>query len=172
MKRALAVNVLRWRLRTVGQTGWRATHCLTKAAKQHGPSCWWPPSLFGRHTKCATPERPATNGVVELAVRSVLHGSLAALLHAGFPESFWPFAVQHWCFAHNIAIDERGDSPWNRQLKQGGFKGTNGYPLGALSTSCRHQSRAGHPSFTQHSTWCPLGLSGAAAGGASTVRLR
>ena len=57
----------------------------------------------------ALPGRPATNGVAERAVRSVLEAARSALRHAGFPEHYWSFAGQRWCFAHNITIDGVGD---------------------------------------------------------------
>ena len=44
----------------------------------------------------ATPGRPATNGVAERAVRSVLEGTRTVLEQAGLPHKFWPYACRHW----------------------------------------------------------------------------
>ena len=43
----------------------------------------------------ATPGRPATNGVAERAVRSVLEGTRTVLEQAGLPHKFWPYACRH-----------------------------------------------------------------------------
>jgi len=70
----------------------------------------------------ATPGRPQTNRVAERAVRSVLDGTRSALLSAGLPESFWPLACKHWCFARNTQRGTDGACAWNLRFN-GEFPG-------------------------------------------------
>ena len=55
----------------------------------------------------ATPGRPATNGVAERAVRSVLEGTRTVLEQAGLPHRFWPFACRHWCVLDTMSRREK-----------------------------------------------------------------
>ena len=77
----------------------------------------------------ATPGRPATNGVAERAVRSVLDGTRTILENAEMPLQYWTLASRHWCFSHNIETRD-GDSSWNQRHKTGHFKGLR-VPFGA-----------------------------------------
>ena len=71
----------------------------------------WP-----HHT--STPGRPDTNGVAERAVRTIVEGTRAALFQAGMPEMWWPYAMEHFCVAHNAVGGAKG-SPWvNRTGKR------------------------------------------------------
>ena len=48
------------------------------------------------------------NSVIERTSLDVLEGTRITLICAGFPECFWPFAAQHFCFLENtsaIGID-------------------------------------------------------------------
>jgi len=76
------------------------------------------------------PGRPQQNGVAERAVRSVVSGARTILEHAGLPHKFWPYAVRHWCFAHNIHQSD-GNSPWHKRHKKGHFEGKI-LPFGCL----------------------------------------
>jgi len=73
------------------------SHELRCAARQLG----WP------HTT-STPGRPSSNAVAERAVRSVVEGGRALLLHAGLHESWWPYAVRQFAHARNIKPDATG----------------------------------------------------------------
>ena len=42
---------------------------------------------------------------------------------------WWPYAIQHVCFASNIEVVD-GDSAWNKRHKQGHFKGDL-FPFGS-----------------------------------------
>ena len=42
---------------------------------------------------------------------------------------WWPYAIQHFCFASNIEVVD-GDSAWNKRHKQGHFKGDL-FPFGS-----------------------------------------
>jgi len=95
----------------------------------------------------ATPGRPATNGVAERTVRSVLNGTRASLLHAGFPEHLWPYAALHWCKAHNITITD-GDSAWNKHHRRGNFRGAR-LPFGCLVDFLPSPVHGKQPKFAQ-----------------------
>ena len=49
---------------------------------------------------------------------------------AGMDHKWWPWALQHFAFAHNIVLRD-GDSPWNARHGDGHFKGRK-LPLGCL----------------------------------------
>ena len=53
------------------------------------------------HESCV-PHRPATNGVVERAMRSVVDGTRTFLIQSGLPISWWSVAAKAFCFAHNV----------------------------------------------------------------------
>ena len=91
----------------------------------------------------ATPGRPATNGVAERAVRSVLEGTRTVLEQAGLPHKFWPYACRHWCFSHNVQTRE-GNSPWHKRHNKGKFKGRR-VPFGSLVDFLPSPIRGGPP---------------------------
>jgi hypothetical protein len=93
----------------------------------------------------ATPGRPATNGVAERAVRSVLEGTRTVLEQAGLPHKFWPYACRHWCFSHNVQTRE-GNSPWHKRHNKGKFKGKR-IPFGSLVDFLPSPIRGGVPKF-------------------------
>ena len=45
---------------------------------------------------------PQNNSVIERTNLDILEGTRTTLICAGFPECFWPFAAQHFCFLENI----------------------------------------------------------------------
>jgi hypothetical protein len=57
------------------------------------------------------PGVPQTNAIIERTVQDVTNGSSTALLAAGLPPCFWPFAVQAYCFLDNTNFHE-GASAW------------------------------------------------------------
>ena len=59
----------------------------------------------------STPGLPKTNAVAERTVRRICEGVRTLLLGAGLPACFWPWAMNYYCHAHNIA-DRDGSSPW------------------------------------------------------------
>ena len=84
------------------------------------------------------PGIPRTNGIAERQVQEVIFGTRTLLVMAGFPASFWPFAMAFYCMAHNTRTDyvdtkrEEWRSPW--YLRHGSeFKGTIA-PFGCLVT--------------------------------------
>jgi hypothetical protein len=52
----------------------------------------------------STPGRPASNGIAERAVRTVLEAARALLLHAGLPEVWWPFALRYAAFVRTLRM--------------------------------------------------------------------
>ena len=47
---------------------------------------------------------PQNNSVIERTNLDILEGTRATLISAGFPECFWPFAAQHFCFLDNTSV--------------------------------------------------------------------
>ena len=69
---------------------------------------------FHAFHQTATPHRPQSNSLVERAIRTLLRGARGALVQAGLPHRFWPWAVRHQAFAQSIS-DRKGDgtSSWS-----------------------------------------------------------
>ena len=85
----------------------------------------------------ATPGVPASNGLAESKVRKVLEGTRTILDHAGLDPSYWSYACQHFCFAHNhtkrYVKGEEGPEPiLGRKLPVEGYKMPELYPFGCL----------------------------------------
>ncbi len=78
----------------------------------------------------STPGMPQTNGLAERNVGKVKEVCCAALYQAGLIRSWWTYAVQFYCFAHNIAETD-GNSAYSRRHKSGRFAGLR-IPFGAL----------------------------------------
>ena len=79
----------------------------------------------------STTGMPQTNGVAENCVRRAKEGGGCAIVQSGLdPAAFWPPAVEHYCFASNIALMD-GDSAYNKRHKKGHFLGLR-IPFGAL----------------------------------------
>ena len=68
---------------------------------------------------------PQNNAVIERTNLDILEGTRTTLISAGFPECFWPFAAQHFCFLENtsiIGLDGKvyqDGSPYNHAHGQG-----------------------------------------------------
>jgi transposase InsO family protein len=58
---------------------------------------------------CSQPGVPQTNALAERIVQDITNGSSAALLQAGLPPCYWPFAVQPYCVLDNTN-HESGES--------------------------------------------------------------
>ena len=56
----------------------------------------------GRHDT-STPNRPATNGIVEHAVRQCKEGTSAVLLQGGFQPAWWADGMSYYTFVHNVS---------------------------------------------------------------------
>ena len=56
------------------------------------------------------PGKPQNNSKIERTNLDVLEGTRCALIQAGLPECFWPFAAPHYCFLENTSkIDHQGN---------------------------------------------------------------
>merc|ERR1712237_174388 len=55
---------------------------------------------------------PQTNGIIERTNGVVLAMTRTALVAAGLPNHFWPYAVQCTCFNWNTGWTRKGPSPW------------------------------------------------------------
>ena len=56
------------------------------------------------------PGKPQNNSKIERTNLDVLEGARCALIQAGLPECFWPFAAPHYCFLGNTSkIDHQGN---------------------------------------------------------------
>ena len=76
------------------------------------------------------PGRPQNNSIAERTDLDILEGTRTALINAGFPECFWPFAAPHFCFLDNTStlrsdgtVDPDG-SPYNKAHGGGELKVT------------------------------------------------
>ena len=58
------------------------------------------------------PGEPQTNAVAERNNGDILEGTRAALIRAGLPPAFWPYAAEHYCMMENTHFTEDSDSPW------------------------------------------------------------
>ena len=75
----------------------------------------WVNEQNGHHSfhQTSTPHRPQSNAFVERAIRTLLRAARGALVQAGLPHRFWPWAARHQAFA--ISINDRPGgqpSPW------------------------------------------------------------
>jgi len=77
----------------------------------------------------SVPGLPATNAIAENMVKRTLVGTRNALLHAGLPSCFWPYACQHYAFCRNTRL-YNGDSSWNMRHKKGHLNPRKLYPFG------------------------------------------
>ena len=66
----------------------------------------------------STPNRPATNGIVERMVRVIKEGTSAALLQAGANPEWWSDAMRTFTFLHNC-VDKLadGETPYQKRFK-------------------------------------------------------
>ena len=79
-----------------------------------------------------TANRPASNGVAERCVRTVLEGTRSVLLASGLQHCYWAEASEHFAFARNITVPIRDTKKSAWQLRHGTkFKG-QAIPFGAL----------------------------------------
>ena len=70
----------------------------------------------GRHDT-STPNRPATNGIAEHAVRQCKEGTSAVLLQGGFQPTWWADAMSYYTFVHNIADKlSDGKTPYEKRF--------------------------------------------------------
>ena len=82
----------------------------------------------GRHDT-STPNRPATNGIAEHAVRQCKEGASAVLLQGGFQPAWWADGMSYYTFVHNVS-DKLSDgmTPYEKRF---GIKFDGPlYPLG------------------------------------------
>ena len=93
---------------------------LIEAAKELG----W------RHST-SSPGRPATNGIAERAVRTVLEGARTVLQQSGLSTKWWSRAVRYYCLVYNVTYKARGaeGTPW--ELRHGEPFGGTLYPFGS-----------------------------------------
>ena len=70
----------------------------------------------GRHDT-STPNRPATNGIAEHAVRQCKEGTSAVLLQGGFQPTWWADAMSYYTFVHNVADKlSDGKTPYEQRF--------------------------------------------------------
>ena len=66
----------------------------------------------------STPNRPATNGLAERAVKRTKEGTSATLQQSGLDEQWWDLAMRCYCFLRNIIDELVIDTPPNALRKQ------------------------------------------------------
>ena len=65
-------------------------------------------------TEFSQPGVPQTNGIAERNNRDILSGTRTALISAGLPACFWPYASQCYTMNRNCLVDaSTGTSPWS-----------------------------------------------------------
>ena len=57
------------------------------------------------------PGVPQSNAKIERTNLDILEGTRTSMIHAGFPECFWPFAAPAYCFLDNTNILGRDGNP-------------------------------------------------------------
>ena len=62
----------------------------------------------------ATPGIHQTNSIAESKVKKVIAGTRVALLQAGLPACFWPFAAEHYAFTCTVHENEAQPAFFNR----------------------------------------------------------
>ena len=61
----------------------------------------------------------STKSFVEREIRQMLEGCRTNLLQAGFPQQYWPLAMQHFAHAHNVLRSlGHEETPWERRFDQ------------------------------------------------------
>ena len=76
--------------------------------------------------------RPASNGVAERAVRSLLEGARSVLFESGLQHCYWAEAADYFSFTKNITVPVRDTKKTPYELRHGKkCKGTH-IPFGAL----------------------------------------
>ena len=95
----------------------KSFHC------DNGSELLAPAKAMGWRTRTSTPGVPQTNGLADRMVRKVKEGTRANIIQSGLSSKWWPEAsMQYTTSSHNIQVVD-GDSPLNRRLKEGHFKG-------------------------------------------------
>ena len=69
----------------------------------------------------STPGIHQTNSIIESKVKKVVTGTRVALLQAGLPACFWPFAAEHYAFTCTVHENEAQPAFFNRHGRY--FKG-------------------------------------------------
>jgi hypothetical protein len=65
--------------------------------------------------RTSIPGIPANNAIAESRVKIVVYGTRTALVNAGLPAAFWPYAARHFCLGLTIR-DRGGASAYEKQL--------------------------------------------------------
>ena len=61
----------------------------------------------------------STKSFVEREVRQMLEGCRTNLVQSGLPERYWPLAMQHFAFAHNVQLSLGNEqTPWERRFEE------------------------------------------------------
>ena len=78
----------------------------------------------------STPNRPQSNGVIEIFIQLVIDGARCLLHQSGLPMRYWTFAARLFCHGRNVSLAAfHGETPW--KAKHGDeFKGAL-IPFGA-----------------------------------------
>ena len=58
------------------------------------------------------PGEPRNNAVAERTNGDILEGARSALIRAGLPSSYWPYAAEHYCMMENVHFTQDKESPW------------------------------------------------------------
>ena len=84
----------------------RVKHCYTDGSHELGTAL---NEMSILHEQ-SRPGKPQNNSKIERTNLDVLEGTRCAMIQAGLPECFWPFAAPHYCFLENTSkIDHQGD---------------------------------------------------------------
>eukprot|EP00972_Heterocapsa_arctica_P046209 6816662-Heterocapsa_arctica.AAC.1 len=61
--------------------------------------------------EASRPSVPQNNAKIERTNLDILEGTRTSMIHAGFPECFWPFAAPAYCFLDNTNTLGRDGKP-------------------------------------------------------------
>ena len=65
----------------------------------------------------STPNRPQSNGVIEIFIQLVIDGARCLLHQSGLPLRYWTLAARAFCHGRNVSLSAfHGETPWKAKF--------------------------------------------------------